>query len=200
MAHLEADQTAAILKQLPTELGGEILLRLARLDKVLPEVLQVLERCYGSESTVSITKDLSVAGGPQAVATVLNRMTGSVEKELLESIAARDPTLSEQIKNLMFVFEDIVRLDDRSLQRVLKDVQMKELALALKAASDPLKQRILSLMSSRAADALREEMGFLGPVRLRDVESAQTAIVKMVRALEAAGEIVIGGSDDDMVL
>jgi flagellar motor switch protein FliG len=200
LAHLEPEQTASMLKDFPPELGGDVLLRLARLDKVLPEVLQVLEKCYGSESTVTISKDLSVAGGPQAVANVLNQMTASLEKELIDIIATHDAPLSDDIKNLMFTFEDIVRLDDRSMQRVLRDVQMKELALALKAASEPLKTRIIGLMSSRAADTLREEMSFLGPVRLRDVESAQAAVVRNIRALEAAGEIVIGGGDDDMVL
>jgi flagellar motor switch protein FliG len=200
LAHLDPEQTAELLKNLPTQLGGDVLLRMARLDKVLPEVLQVLEKCYGSESTVTITNEMATAGGPQAVATVLNQMTASFEKELMEVIATADAALSDEIKNLMFVFEDIIKLDDRSMQRVLRDIQMKELALALKAASDPLKQRIIGLMSQRAADTLREEIGFLGPVRLRDVEAAQTAVVRMIRALEAAGEIVVGGSDDDMVL
>lgn len=200
LAHLDPEQTANMIKQFPTQVGGEILLRVARLDKVLPEVLQVLEKCYGSESTVAISKDMSAAGGPQAVAAVLNQIPGTFEKELIDVIAASDPALSDEIKNLMFVFEDIVKLDDRSMQRVLRDVQMKELALALKAASEPLKQRILGLMSQRAADSLREEMGFLGPVRLRDVEAAQASIVRMIRALETAGEIVIGGGDDDLVL
>jgi flagellar motor switch protein FliG len=115
-------------------------------------------------------------------------------------IAERDADLSDEIKDLMFVFEDIIKLDDRSFQRVLRDVQMKELALALKTASEELKSKIVSLMSSRAADTLTEEISFLGPVRLRDVEAAQSAIVRMVRELEVAGEIVIGGSDDDLVL
>jgi len=200
LAHLEPDQTAGVLRELPPEIGSEVLLRLARLEKVLPEVLNVLERTYGAESSVSLSRDMSVAGGPEAVAAVLNRLPGSVEKDLLGGIGNKDPELCDAIKNLMFVFEDISRLDDRGLQRLLRDVQMKELALALKAASDGLKQRILPLMSTRAADALREEMEFLGPVRLRDVETAQANIVRMVRSLEEAGEIVIGGGDDDMVL
>jgi flagellar motor switch protein FliG len=185
---------------MPAAFGGNVLLRLAKLDKVLPEVLSVMERCYGNETTVSISKDLSVAGGPKAVASVLNQVAGSLEKELLEVIAERDADLSDEIKNLMFVFEDLLRLDDRSMQRVLRDVQMKELALALKTASEELKTKILSLMSTRAADTLNEEISFLGPVRLRDVEAAQTSIVRMVRELETAGEIVIGGGDDDLVL
>ncbi|MGH7504330.1 MAG: flagellar motor switch protein FliG [Longimicrobiales bacterium] len=200
LAHLEPDQTASVLKELPTKLGGEVLYRLAKMEKVLPEVLQVLERCYGAESTVSISRDLTEAGGLEAVANVLNLMTGSVEKELLEHLAWQDQELCEAIKNLMFVFEDILSLDDRAVQRLLRDVQTKELALALKAASEPLKTRIFSLLSQRAADALREEIEFLGPVRLRDVEQAQATVVKLVRALEESGEIVIGGGEDDLVL
>jgi flagellar motor switch protein FliG len=199
LAHLDPEQTGAVLRDMPAAFGGNVLLRLAKLDKVLPEVLSVMERCYGNETTVSISKDLSVAGGPKAVASVLNQVAGSLEKELLEVIAERDADLSDEIKNLMFVFEDLLRLDDRSMQRVLRDVQMKELALALKTASDDLKQKIMPLMSTRAADSLREEMEFLGAVRLRDVETAQTNVVKLVRALEASGEIVVGGGDDDMV-
>jgi flagellar motor switch protein FliG len=200
LAHLQPDQTAAVLKELPTKVGGEVLFRLAKMEKVLPEVLQVLERCYGTESTISISKDLSESGGLEAVANVLNLMTGSIEKELIEHLAWQDQELAEQVKNLMFVFEDLSKLDDRALQRLLRDVQTKELALALKAATEPLKQRLLSMLSTRAADALREEMEFLGPVRLKDVEIAQANVVKLVRALEEAGEIVVGGGEDDMVL
>ena len=200
LAHLDPDQTAALLKELPAELGGEVLLRLARLEKVLPEVLQLLERSYGAESSVTISTDMFVAGGPGAVAAVLNRVTRSVEKQLLDDLGTRDAELCDNIRNLMFVFEDIIRLDDRALQRLLREVQTKELALALKAASEPLKQRLISLMSGRAADALREEIEFLGPVRLRDVEAAQAEVVRTVRALEEAGELVISGSDDELVL
>ena len=200
LAHLEADMTASILREMPTDVGGEVLLRLAKLEKVLPEVLNVLERSYGSESSVSISNDMAVAGGPDAVANVLNRLAGSIEKELLEGIGTRDAALGEEIKNLMFVFEDLVRLDDRALTRLLRDVQTKDLALSLKAASDELKQRLTPLMSKRAAESLREEMDMLGPVRLRDVEAAQAEVVRLVRALEESGEIVIATNSDDLVI
>lgn len=200
LAHLEASQTASVLKELPTALGGEVLFRLARMEKVLPEVLQVLERQYGSESKLTISQGMTSAGGPESVAAVLNLINGPVEKELLDQLARQDAELCEQIKNLMFVFEDILKLDDRALQRILRDVQTKELALALKAASDPLRQKIFSMLSTRAGDALKEEIEFLGPVRMRDVETAQSNVVKVIRALEETGEVVIGGGDDDMVL
>jgi flagellar motor switch protein FliG len=134
------------------------------------------------------------------VAAVLNLVPGSLEKELLAGIERQDHELCEEVKGLMFVFEDIHSLDDRSLQRVLRDVETKELALALKVASDQLRDRIRASMTQRAAAALEEEMEFLGPVRLRDVEAAQAAVVKQVRALEEAGEVAIGGGSDDIVV
>lgn len=199
LAHLETAQAAAVVKELPTNIGGDVLTRMARMDKVLPEVLQVLERSYGSEAKLTLSHDLAVAGGPESVAEVLNLVTGSIEKDLLDSIAQHDAELCEQIKNLMFVFEDLVKLDDRTLQRVLREVQTRELAVSLKAASQALKERVFASLSKRAADALREEMEMLGPVRVKDVEAAQSAVVASVRALEEAGEIVINGGGDDMV-
>jgi flagellar motor switch protein FliG len=153
----------------------------------------------GAEADLSLTGDLSAAGGPAAVAEVLNLVSAAMEKDLLDGVAQVDPALSEQIKNLMFVFEDIVKLDDRGITRLLRDVDTKELSLALKLASDELKARMLGSLSTRARDSLLEEMEFLGPVRVSDVEAAQANIVKLARALEEAGEIVIGGGDDLVV-
>jgi flagellar motor switch protein FliG len=200
LAHLDAVQVALVMKELPGAVGGDVLFRLARMEKVLPEVLAVLERSYGSESNLSLTQDMTSVGGPHAVAAILNLVATTLEKELLDTIAKQDVSLSEEIKNLMFVFEDIVRLDDRGLQRLLRDVQTKELATALKGASEELRTRVYSCLSNRAADAVREEMDLLGPVRLRDVEIAQMSVVRMVRALEESGEVVVGGGTDDMVM
>ena len=200
LAHVDPAQAAAVLKELPASLGGDVLYRLASIEKVLPEVMQVLERSYGSESKLALSHDMSVAGGPASVAEVLNHITGTLEKELLDTLAQRDQDLCEKIKDLMFVFEDMLRLDDRALQRVLREIQAKELALALKAASDALRDRVTGSLSTRAAEALKEEIEFLGPVRLRDVETAQGNIVKIVRMLEEAGEIVTDTGDDDLVL
>lgn len=198
-AQFGPEQTAAIVAALPRKLGSEVLRRLARLQKVSPDVLQILDRVYGNETSVAIAQELAVAGGPEAAAAVVNRLKGPIESELLEGIADEDPEMADRIKDLMFVFEDIAGLDDRSLQRLLREIAQKELALGLKAASDALKQRIRSQMSSRAADALQEEMEFLGPVRLRDVEEAQAAVVRVVRQLAESGDVVVGGGDDEMV-
>jgi flagellar motor switch protein FliG len=142
---------------------------------------------------------MSAAGGPAAVAAVLNLMQGTMEKEILAQVAARDLTLSEQIKHLMFVFEDVIGLDDKSVQRILRDVDNKTLALALKGASAELRTRIIGQMSQRASQALADEMEMLGPVRMRDVETAQMGIVAQIRTLEESGEVVLGASADDLV-
>ena len=167
--------------------------------KVLPDVLELIEESIGEESNLSLSGTSSLAGGPTAVAEVLNLMSAGAEKELLDGVAEIDIDLSERIKDLMFVFEDICKLDASAITRLLRDVQTKELSVALKLASDELKDKILDSMSSRARDSLLEEMEFLGPMRVSDVEQAQSDIVKMARALGDAGEIVIGATDDMVV-
>jgi flagellar motor switch protein FliG len=200
LAHLDTHHTAAILRELPTAFSSEVLFRMARMEKVAPEMLQLIERALSSEADLNFSQGMSSAGGPAAVANVLNLVSGSLEKELLEGVSERDAGLCEQIKNLMFVFEDLVTLDDKSLQRLLREVEAKQLALALKAASDELKSKITGAMSQRAVSALREEMEFMGPVKMRDVEAAQSAIVTHVRKLEESGEIVLTSGSDDVLV
>lgn len=201
LAHLDPVATAAILKDLGAGSGGpEIMYRMAKMEKVAPDLLQMIENALGTDAYVSFSEGMSSSGGPEAVAAVLNLLNSSLEKELLEGLAERDPELCERIKALMFVFEDIVNLDDRAIQRLLREVESKQLALALKVASDELRNRILGAMTQRAVTALKEEMEFLGPVRVRDVETAQAGIVRAVRALEEAGEIVIATGADDLVV
>ncbi len=200
LAHLDTSQTAAVLKELGAEVASEVVYRMAKMEKVSPEMLQLIERSLGNEADFNFSAGMSLAGGPAAVAQVLNLLAGSYEKELLDGVAQKDQALSVQIKNLMFVFEDISGLDERGLQRLLREVDTKQLALALKAASEDLKQKIMKGMSQRAQGALKEEMEMLGPVKMSDVETAQSAIVAQVRALEEAGEIVIGGGADDLVI
>ncbi len=189
-----------MLKELAPSLGSEVVLRMARMEKVSPEMLQLIERSLGSETDLTSTQGMTTSGGPQAVAAVLNLISPSLEKELLDGVAAQDPDLCVEIKNLMFVFEDLIRLEDRSLQRVMREVESKVLALALKVASDELKEKILGGMSQRAVTSLKEEMEYMGPVKLRDVESAQASIVSQVRELEEAGEVIISGGGDDVVI
>lgn len=200
LAHLEPALVSEILMQLDPALGGDVLVRKARMDKVLPDVLEVVERFLGGEASLSLSAPLAQAGGPAAVAAVLNLASPQVEKELLDEMANRDLALADKIKDLMFVFEDISRLDDKSTQRLVTEVETRDLALALKAASDELKEQIFRCMSQRATGALQQEMEFLGPARLRDVEEAQRKIVAEVRRLEESGEVVIGGSDDELLV
>jgi flagellar motor switch protein FliG len=201
LAHLHPGQTANVLKGFDSELGSEVIFRMARMEKVSPEMLQLIEKSISSETDLSMSQGMSASGGPAAVAEVLNQVTQTMEKELLDRIRERDAALCDEIRNLMFVFEDIAGVDDRSLQRLLREVDAKQLALALKAASDDLKTKITGAMSQRAVQSLQEEMEFMGPVRLRDVEQAQAAIVAQVRALEEAGEIVLSsGGGDDLVI
>jgi flagellar motor switch protein FliG len=200
LAHLETAHTAAVLKELDPHLGSEVVLRMARMEKVSPDMLQLIERSILTETDLSPQQGLSTSGGPAAVADVLNLIAPSLEKALMKGVAEADQLLAEQIRNLMFVFEDIVSLDDRSLQRLLREVDVKQLALALKAASNEVKNKILGSMSQRAGSALKEEIEMLGPSRKREIESAQSGIVALIRKLEDAGEIVVNGGGDDVVV
>lgn len=199
LAHLAAPHTASVLKELDPTFGAEVVLRMARMEKVSPDMLMLIERSILSETDLAPAQGLTTSGGPAVVAEVLNLIAPSLEKAIMKGVEASDPQLCEQIRNLMFVFEDVVSLDDRSLQRLLREVDVKELALALKSASNEVKNKVMGSMSQRASAALKEEMEMLGPARKRDIEAAQTAIVAMIRKLEDAGEIVVGGGADDIV-
>ena len=199
LAHLSPQQTAAILTEIPSSKGSEVVYRMAGMEKVQPEMLMLIEKHIGADTT-SLMAEGMASGGPKAVAEVMNFISGALEKELLQGVEERDPELCEVIKNLMFVFEDLISLDDKAIQRVLREVEAKSLALALKAASPELKAKILGCMSQRAVAALQEEMEMMGPARMKDVEAAQTAFVTQVRRLEETGEIVIGGKGGDDVL
>lgn len=201
LAHLEAQQTATVIRELDPSLGGEVMYRMGCMEKVAPDMMLLVEKALSNEADLSFTRGLRAAGGPDAVASVLNHVSGSLEKDLLDRINERDAGLCEQIKNLMFVFEDLVKLDDRSLQRLLREIEARVLSLALKNAKEDLRTRIMNGMSQRAVTALKDEMSMLGAVRLRDVEAAQAQIVAQVRALEAAGEITLtgGGTEDAFI-
>jgi len=201
LAHLDVKQAVAVIETLEPATAGDVLYRIASMEKVSPEMLQIVEAGLSSKADLSLSQEMTLSGGPQAVAQVLNLTTGSLEKSLLESIGDRDPDIAEQIKNLMFVFEDLHLLDKRAIQRVLRELDGKELALALKGASDDLRQYITSNMSERASSALEEEMEYLGPVRVKDVERCHVRIIETVRNLEEAGEIVVAGrgGDDDFI-
>lgn len=197
MAHLDIRQASAVIEAMEPDLASDVLFRVARMEKVSPEMLALVESGLASKADLSLSQEMTASGGPLAVANVLNIAGPSLEKQLLEMIGQRDQKLVEQIKALMFVFEDLSLLDARAMQRVLRDIDSKELALALKVASEELRGKILGAMSERAAEALREEMEFLGPVKVKDVENAQARVIQQVRQLEEQGEIQIAGRGSD---
>lgn len=201
MAYLEPDQAAIILGSLPQEKRAEVSKRIAEMDRTSPDVLRDVERVLERKLSSLVTQDFTVAGGVKSIVEVLNRVDMSTQKEILDSMEVDDPELAEEIKKLMFVFDDIVMIDDRSMQRVLRDVDTKDLSLALKAAQAEVSEKVFKNMSKRAADMLKEELEFMGPVKLRDVEDAQQRIVGIIRALEEKGEVMIarGGGDEMLV-
>lgn len=201
MAYLDADQAAVILSSLPAEMQAEVAKRIAILDGTSPEIIKEIEAVLEKKFSNLVIHDFSTAGGVSSIVQILNKVDRSTEKTIMESLEVQDPDLAEEIKKLMFVFEDIILLDDRSVQQVLREVDQKDLALALKGSSEDVKDKVKKNMSKRAAELIEEELEFMGPVRLRDVEEAQQRIVGIIRQLEESGEIVIsrGGGDELIV-
>ncbi|GAA0365041.1 flagellar motor switch protein FliG [Bacillus horti] len=201
LSYLEASQSAQILSELTPEKQSDVARRIALMDSTSPEVINQVERILEQKLSATVTHDYTQAGGVEAVVQVLNGVDRSTERTILDALEIEDPELAEEIKKRMFVFEDIVTLDNRSIQRVIRDVQNEDLLLALKVSSEEVKESLFANMSKRMADTFKEEMEYMGPVRLRDVEEAQTRIVATIRRLEEAGEVIIarGGGDDIVV-
>ena len=199
LAHLEPNHTAHVLKELNPSLSSEVVLRIARMEKVSSDMLQLIERSILAESDLTPTPGASASGGPAAVAAILNLLSPALLKIVLEGLSANDPELGEQVRNLMFIFEDLVGLEDKALQRLLREVDSRELSIALKRASNEVRNKIMGAMSQRAVAALKEEIEMLGPVRKADVDKAQVNIIAALRTLEDAGEIVLNGGGDDLV-
>jgi flagellar motor switch protein FliG len=202
LAHLSANQAAAVMSGLPQELRAEVARRIAIMDRTPPEVVREIERVLERKlSSAVVSQTYSTVGGVKSLVEILNWVDRTTEKTILEHMNDTSPELAEEIKKLMFVFEDIILLDDASIQKVLRDVDTKELALALKGVGEEVQGRIFKNMSERASAMLKEDMEFMGPVRLRNVEEAQQRIVGIIRRLEEAGEIVIsrGGGDEVIV-
>lgn len=201
MAYLEPDQAATILTSLPSERQAEVAKRIAIMDRTSPEILREVERVLERKLSALVTQDFTDAGGVKSIVEVLNRVDRSTEKNIVEALEVDNPELTEEIKRLMFVFEDIVMIDDRSLQLVLRDVDTKDLSLALKATNPEVQAKVFKNMSKRAGDMLREEIEYMGPVKIRDVEEAQQRIVGVIRKLEDKGDITISrGKGDEMIV
>ncbi|MBR8659496.1 flagellar motor switch protein FliG [Brevibacillus sp. NL20B1] len=201
LSYLEPPQAAMILSALPQDRQADVAKRIALMDSTSPEVIAQVEQVLEQKLSATVTQDYTQAGGIEAIVAVLNGVDRATERTILDSLEIQDPELAEEIKKRMFVFEDIATLDNRSIQRVIRDVENTDLQLALKVASEEVREVIFRNMSKRMADTFKEEMEFMGPVRLRDVEEAQSRIVAIIRRLEEAGEIIIarGGGDDIIV-
>lgn len=201
MAYLRPQQAAIILSSLPLEKQAEVASRIATMDSTSPEIIKEVERILERKLSSMVTSDFTTAGGIESIVEILLSVDRGTEKHIMESLEMEDSELAEEIKRRMFVFEDIVTLDNRSVQRFLREVDNNDLALALKSSSEEVSKVIFSNMSKRLQDMLKEDMEFMGPVRLRDVEDAQQRIVNIVRSLEDAGEIVVsrGGGDEIIV-
>ncbi|MGM0522555.1 MAG: flagellar motor switch protein FliG [Bacillota bacterium] len=201
LSYLDNEQAGQILSELPQEMQADIAKRIALMDSTSPEIIYEVERILEQKLSSTVTQDYTQTGGIQAVVEVLNGVDRSTERTILDALEIQDPELAEEIKKRMFVFEDIVTLDNRAIQRVIREVENDDLRLALKVASEEVQEVVFSNMSSRMAETFKEEMEFMGPVRLKDVEESQTRIVAAIRRLEEVGEIVIarGGGDDIIV-
>lgn len=201
LAYLKPQQAAAIISSLPQEKQADVARRVAIMDRTSPEVIKEIERVLERKLSSMVTQDYTITGGLAAIVDILNSVDRGTEKFIMETLEVQDIDLAEQIRKRMFVFDDIITLDNRSIQRVTREVENSDWALALKNASDEVKKAIFSNMSKRLAEMIREDMEYMGPVRLRDVEEAQQKIVNIIRKLEDAGEIVIsrGGGDEIIV-
>ncbi|MGE0761654.1 MAG: flagellar motor switch protein FliG [Bdellovibrionales bacterium] len=201
LAHLEPEKKGEVLKRLPESLQAEVVLRLANLDHVAPELISEVDRVLKQELQSMGTVEQASLGGVQPVAEMLNVMDKNTETAIMSRIEEKDPILAEEIRKLMFVFEDIVKIDDRGIQTLLKEVPNDKLLLALKTANEEIKTKIFKNISQRAAKLLQDDLQNMGPSRLSDVESAQVEIVNIARRLEQEGKILIarGGSEDALV-
>lgn len=201
LSYLDSAQAGQILSELPQDVQADIARRIAMMDSTSPEIINEVEQILERKLSATVTQDYTQTGGIEAVVDVLNGVDRATERTILDALEIQDPELAEEIKKRMFVFEDIVTLDNRAIQRVIRDCENEDLMLALKVSSDEVKEIVFKNMSSRMVETFKDEMEFMGPVRLRDVEEAQSRIVAIIRRLEESGEIVVarGGGDDIIV-
>ncbi len=201
LAHLTPEHAAIILGALPGDVQVDVATRIAILDRAAPDVVMEIERVLERRISSIFTQEFTAAGGVRSLAEVLNRADRSTEKAIMEKLEESNPELAEEVKRLMFVFDDLINLDNRTIQQILREVDAKDLALALKGCKDEVKEHILKNMSSRAKAMIQEDMEVMGPVRLKHAEEAQQKIINVVRQLEEMGEIVVarGGEEEVMI-
>jgi flagellar motor switch protein FliG len=197
LAYLDPNKSSVILSNLPHDVQSDVAKRIATMDRTSPETLREVERVLEKKLSTLSSEDYTAAGGIESIVEILNLVDRSTEKTIIESLEEDDPELAEDIKKRMFVFEDIVMLDDRAIQKVMREVDTTELAKALKAVDSEVQDKIYRNMSKRAATLLKEDMEYMGPIRLKDVEEAQQKIVSIIRKLEEQGEIVVARAGED---
>ena len=201
LSYLNPGQAALIISALPPDRQSDVAKRIALMDRTSPDVIKEVEKILESKLSSLVNQDYTIIGGVDAVVDILNTVDRSTEKHIMETLEIDEPELADEIRKKMFVFEDILLLDDRAIQRVLRDVDNSDLAIALKGANEEVQTAIFNNLSKRLALMIREDMEFMGPVRMKDVEEAQQKIVNTIRRLEDASEIVIsrGGGDEIVV-
>ena len=201
LSYLTSAQAAMVLGSLPPEKQADVAKRIAMMDRTSPDVIKEVERVLERKLSSLVNQDYTIVGGVDAIVNILNTVDRSTEKHIMESLEIEEPELADEIRKKMFVFEDILLLDDRAIQRVLRDVDNADLGVALKSANEEVQNVIFKNLSKRLAAMIKEDMEFMGPVRMKDVEEAQQKIVSVIRKLEDAGEIVIsrGGGDEIVV-
>jgi flagellar motor switch protein FliG len=201
LSYLPAAQSSLVISSLPPEKQADVAKRIAQMDRTSPDVIKQVEKVLERKLSSLVNQDYTIVGGVDAIVSILNSVDRGTEKHIMETLEVEEPELADEIRKKMFVFEDILSLDDRAIQRVLRDVDNSDLALALKGATEEVQNVILNNLSSRLAVMIKEDMEFMGPVRMKDVEEAQQKIVNIIRKLEDGGEIVIarGGGDEIIV-
>ena len=201
LSYLPAHQSSLIVSALPLEKQADVAKRIAKMDRTSPDVIKEVERVLERKLASLVNQDYTIVGGVDAIVDILNNVDRGTERHIMENLEIEEPELADEIRRKMFVFEDILALDDRTIQRVLRDVQNDELAIALKGSNEDVQAAIFNNLSKRLAAMIKEDMDFMGPVRMKDVEEAQQKIVNVIRKLEDTGEIVIarGGGDELIV-
>jgi|SRR6056297_322625 len=200
LSYLQPGQASQVLSSLPQEVQTEVSKRVAVMDRTSPEIIKEVEKVLEQKLSSVVTNEYASAGGIEAIVDVLNQVDRGTEKNILDHLEEDDPELAEEIRQRMFVFEDITVLSDQAIQLVVRQVDSHDIALALKTASDEVKEKLLSNMSNRAREMLEEDMEYMGPVRVREVEEAQQGIVNVIRELEDSGEIVIARGEESEVV
>ncbi len=201
MSYLSPAQSSLIISSLPPERQADVAKRIAVMDRTSPDIIKEVEKVLESKLSTLVNQDFAVIGGVDAVVEILNTVDRGTEKHIMETLEIEEPELADEIRKKMFVFEDILLLDDRAIQRVLRDVDNNDLAIAMKGSNEQVQTAIFNNMSKRLAVMIKEDMEFMGPVRMKDVEEAQQKIVNIIRKLEDSAEIVIsrGGGDEIVV-